>query len=331
MSSDTKTETKTENKEDNKSRVAFADIVLDPDFNSRKTFTNIEELAASLDQNGMITRLDVREGGADAKGKRKYFLIAGHRRHMAIDKYLRDPDWAPVDAKGKKLPRKTTPASWVTVEVKKHKGTSQDNAIINMIENLQREALDPIEEAQAMLLYIEKYKVNQAQLAHKLGKSEPYISQRLSLLKNTAPEVKEALEKGSVSPTQVREMVTLPKAQQKEMLQEIEAKQEKTGKKVSVEEIKKDADKRKDTLGIKREKAPRKKANEPGYDAEKVAAAKEVYEGKDLEVRPKTALLEQLGALTERLKNPKVSDETKAKTKNQIATLEFVFGLRESL
>ena len=67
------------------------------------------------------------------------------------------------------------------------------------------------------------------------------------------------------------------------------------------------------------------------YDAEKVAAAKEVYEGKDLEVRSKTALLEQLGALTERLKNPKASDETKAKTKNQIATLEFVFGLRESL
>lgn len=320
-----------ENKEDSKARVAFTDIVLDPDFNSRKTFNNIEELAASLDQNGMITRLGVREGGADKAGKRKYFLIAGHRRHMAIDKYLRDPDWAPVDNKGKKLPRKTTPASWVTVEVKKHKGNTQDNAIINMIENLQREALDPMEEAAAMQLYIEKYKVTQAQLAQRLGKSEPYISQRLSLLKNTAAEVKEALEKGTVSPTQVREMVTLPKSEQKEMLKNIEEKQEKTGKKVSVEEIKKDADKRKETLGIKREKAPRKKANEPDYDAEKVAAAKEVYEGKDLEVRSKTALLEQLGTLTERLKNPKASDETKAKTKTQIATLEFVFSLRENL
>lgn len=315
-------------KDTEKGRVAFSDIVIVS--NSRKTYTNIEELAASMDMNGMISDFVVRESGGDKEGKRKYPLIAGHRRHMAIDKYLRDPDWAPKDKSGKKLPRKTTPASWAQVNIKKVKGNSQQQAQLNLVENLQREALDPLEEAQAMADYIETYKVTQAQLAHELGKSEPYISQRLSLLKNTADEVKEALGTGEVSPTQVREMVTLPKPQQREILAVIKEKQV-DGKKMSVEDVKNVSDKAKAKLGIKKEKTPKRKPDEPAYDAEKVAAAKEIYEGKEIDMRPKTAILEQLGALSARLKNDKITDETRAKTKNYIAALEFAAGLRDTL
>lgn len=310
------------------SRVAFSDIVVVEGSNSRKTYMNIDELAASMDENGMLSRLVVREGGANGEGKRKYPLVAGHRRYKAIEK-LRDPDWSPVDKSGKKLPRKTTPASWAQVDVKKVKGNTQQQAVLNLVENLQRENLDPLEEAQAMANYIETYKVTQAELAHKLGKSEPYVSQRLSLLKNTASEVKDALEKGEVSPTQVREIVTLPKPEQREVLAKIQEKQA-GGKKMSVEAVKDVADKAKAKLGIKRDK-PKKKASEPEYDNDKVAVAKEIYEGKEIDMRPKTAILEQLGTLNERLKKPNISDETKAKTKNYIAALEFTAGLRESL
>jgi ParB-like chromosome segregation protein Spo0J len=316
-------------KDKEKARVAFADIVIVEGSNSRKTYTNIDELAASMDENGMISDLVVRESGGDKEGKRKYPLIAGHRRYKAIE-LLRDPEWSPKDKSGKKLPRKTTPASWAQVNVKKVKGNTQQQAQLNLVENLQRENLDPLEEAQAMFNYIETYKVTQAELAHKLGKSEPYISQRLSLLKNTATEVKEALETGDVSPTQVREMVTMPKPVQKEVLQKIKDKQAETGKKMSVEDVKVIADKEKAKLGIKREKT-KKKGNEPEYDNEKVAAAKEIYEGKEIDMRPKTAILEQLGALNGRLKKDNISDETKAKTKNYIAALEFTAGLRDSL
>jgi ParB family chromosome partitioning protein len=316
-------------KDKGKTRVAFSDIVIIEGSNSRKTYTNIDELAASMDENGMISDLVVRESGADKEGKRKYPLIAGHRRFKAIE-LLRDPDWSPKDKSGKKLPRKTTPASWAQVGVKKVKGNTQQQAALNLVENLQRENLDPLEEAQAMLNYIETYKVTQAELAHKLGKSEPYISQRLSLLKNTAPEVKEALETGEVSPTQVREMVTLPKQQQREVLAVIKEKQS-DGKKMSVEDVKTVSDKAKAKLGIKKDKPSKKKANEPEYDNEKVAAAKEIYEGKEIDMRPKTAILEQLGALNARLKNDKITDETRAKTKNYIAALEFTAGLRDSL
>jgi len=311
------------------SRVAFSDIHIPEGFNSRKTFTNIDELAASMDENGMISRLVVRESGGDKEGKRKYFLVAGGRRYKAIEK-LRDPDWAPVDKSGKKLPRKTSPASWAQVDVKKVKGSNQQQAVLNLVENLQRENLDPLEEAQAMQNYIETYEVTQAELSHKLGKSEPYISQRLSLLKNTASEVKDALEKGEVSPTQVREIVTLPKAQQTEVLHAIQERQA-GGKKMSVEDVKAVADKAKTKLGIKRDKPKKKKGNEPEYDNEKVAVAKEIYEGKEIDLRPKTAILEQLGILNERLKKANVSDETKAKTKNYIAALEFTAGLRDTL
>ena len=314
-------------KEADKTRVAYSDILVSEGFNSRKTFTNIEELAASMDENGMVTPLVVRDG--EKAGKKVFYLVAGERRHKAIG-LLRDPEWFPVDAKGKKLPRKTTPASWATVAVTRVKGNTQQAAAINLIENIQRENLDPLEEAQAMFNYIEAYKVTQSELAHKLGKSEPYISQRLSLLRNTAAEVKDALEAGEVSPTQVREIVTLPKAEQKEVLAKIKENQA-GGKKMSVEDVKTVADKAKTKLGLNRTKATKKKANEPDYDADKVALAKEIYDGKEIDMRPKTAILEQLGALSERLKNPKLTDENKAKTKNYIAALEFTAGLRESL
>jgi ParB-like chromosome segregation protein Spo0J len=316
-----------QNKE--RSRVAFNDIIIVEGSNSRKTYTNIEELAASMDENGMISDLVVRETGADKEGKRKYPLVAGHRRYKAIE-LLRDPEWSPKDKNGKKLPRKTTPASWAQVGVKKVKGNTQQQAVLNLVENLQRENLDPLEEAQAMADFIETYKATQAELAHKLGKSEPYISQRLSLLKNTAAEVKDALEKGEVSPTQVREIVTLPKAEQREVLAKIQ-EQQAGGKKMSVEAVKDVADKAKTKLGIKRDKPAKKKAHEPDYDNDKVAVAKEIYEGKEIDMRPKTAILEQLGALNERLKKPNISDETKAKTKNYIAALEFAASLRDSL
>ena len=303
-------------KEITRAIVAYQDIVLDEEFNSRKNYVEIDELAESLEQHGLIQPLVVREGGPSKDGKRrKYFLVAGGRRYRAIGQLV-----------------EKNPQRWSQVEVKIVKGSAKDNAARNLIENLQRKDLEPLEEARGMLKFMEAFGVNQTELAAEIGKSEPYISQRLTLLKNTAPEVKAALELPKnhpehITPTHAREMVTLPQEEQKEVLKKIQAKQAK-GEKVSVSEVKDETDKRKSALGIKRDKEPKKKSNGESYDTTKVKMAREIFEGN---IRPKTALLEMIGVLVERSKRPNISDDTKRATKAQLAFAEYIFGMRDSL
>ncbi len=311
--------------------VPYEDIVIGPDFNSRKNLKNIDRMAASLDENGLIQPMVVREGGpSKTDGRRKYFLVIGERRYRGIG-MLCDPNWTPVPGSdGKKVARKRTPASWAQVEVKLVKGNTQENSILNLIENLQREDPDPIEEAQAMQDYMATYRCNQAQLARKLGVSEPYVSQRLSLLRSTAPEVKEALEKGVISTTHAREMVALPPTRQKSMLEDIEEKQ-RSGKKVSVADVKQEADRHKAELGIRPNREQRPLRDVPEYDEEQVALARSVYQGKSFDVRPKAALIEQLGALLQRLQRPQLGEAGRVRTKAQVDSLEWFLGVRDTL
>jgi ParB-like chromosome segregation protein Spo0J len=318
-------------KEIERTLVPYVDIMIGDDFNSRKTLKNIEGLAQSLDENSLIQPIVVREGGpSKVDGRRKVFLIAGERRYRAIG-LLRDPQWTAKDADGKEIPRKTTPAAWNSVEAKFVKKPAPEMSIINLIENLQREGLDPLEEAEAMHTYMETYKCSQDVLAHKLGKSSPYVSQRLSLLKHTAPEVKKALEDKTITATHAREIIALPPAQQKAVIKEVQARVD-DGKKVSVAAVKEMADKHKSDLGIQTQTRTRTKDGDGvEYDKVKIDLAKEIYEGKSMDVRPKAALLEQLGALIQRAQNPRISDETKIVTKAQVAVIEYMLKLRDTL
>lgn len=318
-------------KEIERALVPYVDITVGEDFNSRKTLKNIEELAQSLDENGLIQPLVVREGGpSKVDGRRKVFLVAGERRYRAIG-LLRDPKWTAKDGDGKEIPRKTTPAAWAQVEAKFVKKAAQELSIMNLIENLQREGLDPLEEAEAMHAYMETYKCSQEVLAQKIGKSSPYVSQRLSLLKHTAPEVKKAIEDKIITATHAREIVALPAAQQKAIVKEVQERVD-DGKKVSVAAVKEMADKHKTDLGIQTQTRTRTKDGDGvEYDKAKIDLAKEIYEGKSMDVRPKAALLEQLGGLIQRAQNPRISDETKAATKAQVAAIEYMLKIRDTL
>ena len=275
----------------NRVRIPYDDITIGEGFNSRKTIRNLEELALSIDQLGLLTPIIVTEGGpSKTTGKRKAFLLAGERRYRAVG-LLRDPAWAPKDSDGKPIQRQTSPASWNQIQATFYKGPAEDKIVVNLIENMQRENLDPLEEAEAIRIYMDKTGASQAQAAVKLSKSEAYVSQRLSLLK-ASPVLKEALNAGTVSATQAREMIALPEEAQKKLVQSIETKQATllAGKKVSVAEVKEIADQAKHDLGIKVEKKPRKDAKAAAYDTEKVKLAKEVYDGLDISVLSATAI-----------------------------------------
>lgn len=138
----------------------------------RKRFDDesLQELAVSIKNYGVIQPILVcpKEGG-------RYELIAGERRLRAS---------------------KIAGLSFIPAIVKKF--TESQMAEIALIENLQREDLNPIEEARAYRSLMEKYGFTQEELADKLGKSRPVIANSLRLL-SLNPVVVEMVESGRLS------------------------------------------------------------------------------------------------------------------------------------
>lgn len=122
----------------------------------RKVFddSKIAELADSISQHGMIQPIIVRPSG---KG---FEIVAGERRWRASRK-----------AELKEVP-------CIVREL-----SDRENMLFAIIENMQREDLNPIEEALAFQEMIQQYSLTQSEVSKSLGKSRPYITNALRLLK----------------------------------------------------------------------------------------------------------------------------------------------------
>ncbi|MBR5991369.1 MAG: ParB/RepB/Spo0J family partition protein, partial [Clostridia bacterium] len=122
----------------------------------RKTFDEkaLQELANSIERNGILQPILVRPM-ADGS----YQLVAGERR------------WRAARMAG---------LSEIPVVIKE---LSDEQAMeISLIENLQREDLNPIEEAEGLQLLIERYNLTQEEAAARVGRSRPAIANSLRLL-----------------------------------------------------------------------------------------------------------------------------------------------------
>ena len=152
----------------------------------RKNFdeTALRELADSISLHGVIMPIVVN------KKNNKYMIIAGERR------------WRASKLAGKK----TVPAI-----VKDY--TERQVKEISLIENLQREDLNPIEAANAMKQLMEEYGITQEDLAERIGKSRSAVANTLRLL--TLDEIViELVANGSLSQGHARALITLPKNEQ---------------------------------------------------------------------------------------------------------------------
>jgi ParB family chromosome partitioning protein len=129
----------------------------------------LEGLASSIEKHGVIQPVIVH------KGKRGYELIAGERRWRAA----------------RKAGLKEIPA--IVKEV-----TAEENALFAIIENMQREDLNPMEEAQAYRKIIDEYGLTQEEVSKSVGKSRPYIANTLRLLKLPAG-IRAYIEEGKLS------------------------------------------------------------------------------------------------------------------------------------
>lgn len=122
----------------------------------RKTFTEekIEELADSIREHGIIQPIVVR------KKQKGYEIVAGERRWRAAMK-----------------------AGLSEVPCLLRELSDEQNMLIAIIENMQREDLNPIEEAEGLHQMISTFGLTQEQVSKSVGKSRPYITNSLRLLK----------------------------------------------------------------------------------------------------------------------------------------------------
>jgi ParB family transcriptional regulator, chromosome partitioning protein len=147
----------------------------------RKTFVNekLEELAASIREKGIIQPLVV------LRRSDHYEIIAGERRWRAAQKAgLRE---VPV----------------VIQDV------SEDTALeMALIENIQREDLNAVEEAEAYHALLERFDLSQEELAKRVGKERSTIANALRLLK-LPPEIKRDVAEDRISMGHARALLTL--------------------------------------------------------------------------------------------------------------------------
>lgn len=183
----------------------------------------LQELAGSIKSNGVIQPLIVRESNNG------YELVAGERR------------W-----------RASRLAGLSSVPCIIRNFDDRQNAIVAIIENMQREDLNPIEEAKGLKSMTEKYGFTQEQVSSSLGRSRTYIANSIRLLK-LPQDIQDYVSSGQMSAAHGRTIINIPdKVKQKEVADKIIRND------LSVRATEKLAEKIKDELRPERKKRKRK-------------------------------------------------------------------------
>lgn len=145
----------------------------------------LQDLAMSIMEYGLMQPISVRQ-----KGPFDYELIAGERRLTAC----------------KSLGMTYIPAIVMKVD-------TTDSAVLALVENIQRENLNYIEEAEAFCTLITDHGLTQEELADKLGKGQSTIANKIRILK-LSPKVREILTEKNLTERHARALLKLPEERQ---------------------------------------------------------------------------------------------------------------------
>lgn len=185
-------------------QIPVHDIVPNPE-QPRKHFDrqDLEDLVASIKKHGIMQPLTVTE-----KADGQFELIAGERRLRA--------------AKIAELP---------TVPAVVRKATEQEKLELALIENIQRQNLNPIEEAFSYKRLINEFGLTQQDVATQVGKSRPQVANTVRLLE-LPDDIQKALIDGKISAGKARALLSL-----KDEKQQLQVFSEMIGQKVSVRDV----------------------------------------------------------------------------------------------
>ena len=173
--------------------VQIKDIQKNP-YQPRKEFSEekIQELAQSIKENGLMQPIIVRKSPVLG-----YEILAGERRYRA-----------------------SIAAGLSEVPVIVKQLSDQDMMLHSIIENLQRENLNPIEEAKAYQSLIDKG-FTHTEIAEKMGKSRPYITNLVRLL-GLPKHILTEVESGKLSQAHARLLIQLSSDKQDKLLNRIQ-------------------------------------------------------------------------------------------------------------
>ena len=162
-------------------KILLSKIKVNP-YQPRKEFDkkSLEDLALSIKQKGVISPITVREESNN------YILIAGERRYRA----------------SKSIKLKEIPA--YVIEVK----NDSDMMQIALIENIQRENLNPMEESEAYALLQNQFKLSQNDIAKSVGKNRSTIANSLRLLQLPL-EIRKSLKKNKITAGHARAILSM--------------------------------------------------------------------------------------------------------------------------
>ena len=173
-----------ENVDQSRVEEIFVDQIEANPFQPRNNFDEdaLNELTASIKEKGVIQPITVRKIKAE-----KYQIVAGERRWRA----------------SKLAGLKKIPAVIRSFD-------DQEMLEIALIENIQREDLDPVEEAAAYKEMLNNFNITQAELAKQVGKSRSNVSNMIRLLK-LADKVKNHLQRGTITIGHARALLSMEK------------------------------------------------------------------------------------------------------------------------
>ena len=152
----------------------------------------ISGLMSSIQDKGLLEPIIVRPSGDG------YEVVAGMRRYEAC----------------KKLGWRRLPAHVVELD-------DREAYEVSLLENIQRETLNPIEEARAFRNYVEEFGYGgETELARKIGKSQEYVSRRIGLL-SLPQRVQDQIMRRRIAPSVAQELTLLSDDDAEEMADEI--------------------------------------------------------------------------------------------------------------
>jgi len=142
----------------------------------------LDELAGSISENGLLQPLVVRPSPASGD---RFELVAGERRFRAIRQL-----------------------GWLDVPVLVRDVDDETLLVLALVENLQREALNPLEEAEGYRTLTDRFGLTQAEIAHAVGKDRSTVSNMMRLLK-LPPSIRRLLGDGGISMGHARALAAM--------------------------------------------------------------------------------------------------------------------------
>lgn len=164
-------------------RVPVGAIVPNP-LQPRKEFSEDElgELVSSIRENGLLQPLLVRP---DGRAGDRYQLVAGERRFRSIQRL-----------------------DWTDVPVVVREVSDEALLVLALVENLQREQLNALEEAEGYESLMDRFGLTQEEVAQAVGKDRSTVANMLRLLK-LPPSIRKLLQSGDLSTGHARALLSL--------------------------------------------------------------------------------------------------------------------------